>query len=285
MIKVAAVLWIRFRYDGENILITVGDTMASILKFQGPTTASMCFADKRYGTAVSKKRWILFFLMMICSLLHFIVFGAWGLKHARDRGISLSLKNLWKLGFGRASQNTIVLYRGGGNADSTAIIANLPQVILALVSFVFMTFMSSLFLAEDWSRFAFLPQSLMNSTFNKDGTPVPKNASDEESDGRYAHLSNCGYSPIAIIFLIIAAVALLIFAISCCFRRFPPGSPPVASTCSAAISAACHPVTISEERIHSKLRSGADASVLNGVGHCYIVSDEIWRARICRSSR
>ncbi|CZT49611.1 uncharacterized protein RSE6_10486 [Rhynchosporium secalis] len=84
---------------------------------------------------------------------------------------------------------------------------------------------------------------VQNSIFNKDGTPVPKNASDEESDG----------------------------------RRFPPGSPPVASTCSAAISAACHPVTISEERIHGKLRWAVDGSVLNGVDHCYIVSDENWR--------
>ncbi|KAL2068529.1 hypothetical protein VTL71DRAFT_14866 [Oculimacula yallundae] len=341
VIKVLAMLWILFRYDAENILISVGDAMASFLKFQDPTTTSMCLADKRHissfwksrglakqfskignfwGTAVSRKRWILFFFFMMCSFLLFLVFGAWGFKHAKDRGVNLNLKSLWKLGLGRTSQNTMVLYGGGGNPDSTAIIANLPQVILALVSFVFMSIMSSLFLAEDWSKFAFMSQSLMVSSpvgiqrgtwllgaplgwgsallilqtllhwllsqsifvvqisiFNKDGTPVPDNASDDESTGRYAHLSNCGYSPIAIILSVIAAAILFLFAMVFYFRRFPPGSPPVVSTCSAAISAACHPISMSEEKMYGKFRWGADGGTSDGVGHCSIISDEVWR--------
>lgn len=256
----------------------------------------------------------------MASFLLFFIFGIWGFKHAKDRGVGLDLKSLWKLGFGRTSQNTMVLYGGGGDADSTAIIANLPQVILALVSFVFMSIMSSLFLAEDWSKFAFMPQSLMISSpvgtqrgtwllgtplgwgsaflilqtllhwllsqsifvvqisiLNKDGTPVPDNASEEESDQRFAHLSNCGYSPIAVIFSVLAAVVLLVLAVVFYFRRFQAGSPPVVSTCSAAISAACHPISMSEEKMYGKFRWGADGGMVNGVGHCSIVSDEIWR--------
>ncbi|PVH78040.1 hypothetical protein DL98DRAFT_636459 [Cadophora sp. DSE1049] len=342
VVKVIAMLWILFRYDAEKILISVGDAVSSFLKYQDPTTTMMCLADKRnmrsfwkskgfartfsrrrqfWGTAVSKKRW--FFMMF--SFCLFLVFGIWGFHHIKKRGVSSDLKSLWKLGFGRVSQNTMVIYGGGGNADSTAIIANLPQVILALVSFVFMSIMSSLFLAADWSTFAFCPRTLLVSSpvgkqrgtwllgaplgwgaaflalqtllhwllsqsifvvqiniFNKDGTPVPESASQDESRGRYAHLSNCGYSPIAIVFSIIAAVVLLLLAVIFYFRRFPAGSPPVVSTCSAAISAACHPLSMNEEWMYGKFRWGADGGVMNGVGHCSIVSDEIWRQGYAR---
>ncbi|KAH7408901.1 hypothetical protein BKA64DRAFT_663793 [Cadophora sp. MPI-SDFR-AT-0126] len=341
VVKVIAMLWILFRHDAEEILISVGDAVSSFLKYQDPTTTMMCLADKRnmasfwkskgfarpfskrrqfWGTAVSKKRWVLFFLLMIFSFSLFLIFGIWGFHHIKKRGVSVELRSLWKLGFGRVSQNTMVIYGGGGNADSTAIIANLPQVILALVSFVFMSIMSSLFLAADWSTSAFCPQTLMVSSpvgkqrgtwilgaplgwgaafltlqtllhwllsqsifvvqiniFNKDGTPVPDSASQDESETRYAHLSNCGYSPIAIIFSIIVAVVLLLVAIIFYFRRFPAGSPPVVSTCSAAISAACHPLPMNEEWMYGKFRWGADGGVVTGVGHCSIVSDEVWR--------
>lgn len=84
VIKVAAMLWVLFRYDAEKILISVGDAVSSFLKYQDPTTTSMCLADKRgmqsfwksrglarpfskrrqhWGSAVSKKRWVLFFLL------------------------------------------------------------------------------------------------------------------------------------------------------------------------------------------------------------------------------
>ncbi|KAH9212358.1 hypothetical protein DL95DRAFT_464087 [Leptodontidium sp. 2 PMI_412] len=321
VIKVAAMLWVLFRYDAEKILISVGDAVSSFLKYQDPTTTGMCLADKRgmqsfwksrglarpfskrrqhWGSAVSKKRWV----FMMASFLLFIVFGGWGFKHAKDRGLSLDLKSLWKLGFGRTSQNTMVLY--GGHSRSS--------------SFVFMSIISSLFLAEDWSKFAFIPQSLMVSSpvgiqrgtwllgaplawgsgflilqtllhwllsqsifvvqisiYNKDGTPVPDSTSNDDSTSRYAHLSNCGYSPIAIIFSVIAAVVLLLLAIGFYLRRFPAGSPPVVSTCSAAISAACHPISMSEEKMYGKFRWGADGDLFNGVGHCSIVSDEMWR--------
>lgn len=56
-----------------------------------------------------------------------------------------------------------------------------------------------------------------------------------------ATFTNCGYSPIAIIFSVIAAGILLLSAILLCLRRFEENFPPVVGTSTAAISAACHP--------------------------------------------
>jgi hypothetical protein len=50
-----------------------------------------------------------------------------------------------------------------------------------------------------------------------------------------------GYSPIAIIFVIIVAAIMATFAVFTGFKRFKSGMP-MADSCSAAISATCHPV-------------------------------------------
>lgn len=81
-LKVIVMAWVLFRYDAEKILATVGDAVVSFLKVQDLTTVQMCLANKRemhrmwqergfarqfsrhrlrWGSAVSKKRWALFF--------------------------------------------------------------------------------------------------------------------------------------------------------------------------------------------------------------------------------
>ena len=83
-LKVVAMIWVLFRFDTENILTSVGDAAASFLKIQDETTSMMCLANKRemrkfwksrglavqfsnrrqfWGSAVSKKRWALFFFL------------------------------------------------------------------------------------------------------------------------------------------------------------------------------------------------------------------------------
>lgn len=83
-LKVIAMIWILFRFDAENILTSVGDAAASFLKSEDQTTGLMCLANKRemrkfwqsrgtampfsrrrrfWGSAVSKKRWALFFFL------------------------------------------------------------------------------------------------------------------------------------------------------------------------------------------------------------------------------
>jgi hypothetical protein len=205
----------------------------------------------------------------------------------------------------------MVLADNGSSAVLMAILANLPQVILAGIYVVYLGIMSSMFIAADWSTFAFKKQTLMVSSpvgkqrgswllsaplgygigllavhtmlhwfvsqsifvvqmviYNKDGSP----------DTAVPVLSNCGYSPIAIICSVVAALILFISAIIMMFRRFPAGAPPVASTCSAAISAACHPIARSNGLVYQGLMWGVNGGFGNGVEHCSLASAEAWNA-------
>jgi len=245
-------------------------------------------------------------------------FGIWGFVHVKDRGIGLDPVSLWSLGFGSVNQNAIVLYGGGGTPITNAILVNLPQVFLAVIYLLYMGIMTSMFLAADWSTFAFKPQTLMVSSpagrqrgtwllgaplgwgiallalqtllhwlvsqsifvvqmtvYNKDGSEEMSFNADIDPKN-VSGFTDCGYSPIAIIFSVIAAGVLLLSAIIFLFRRFPAGSPPVVSTCSAAISAACHIANRTEEMVYREWRWGVNGGFPNGVGHCSLVPAEAW---------
>lgn len=83
-LKVFLMIGILFRYDAEKILTSVGDAAKSFLTIEDQTTQKMCLANKRemrkfwqergfarqfnghglrWGAAVSKKRWWLFFVV------------------------------------------------------------------------------------------------------------------------------------------------------------------------------------------------------------------------------
>ena len=89
-----------------------------------------------------------------------------------------------------------------------------------------------------------------------------------------AELSTCGYSPMAIIFAIILGSIVVLVGISSGFRRVNVGMP-LASSCSAVISAACHPpktdVSASLKRVMWGVLKDSDESV----GHCTFTSFEV----------
>ena len=83
--KVVAMIWVLLRIDAERILTCVGDAASSFLKQPDMMTMGMCLANKRtidsfwttpgaprlyddrsrsrWGQAISRKRWICFFLL------------------------------------------------------------------------------------------------------------------------------------------------------------------------------------------------------------------------------
>jgi hypothetical protein len=255
---------------------------------------------------------------MIFALLLVFIFGAWGFAHVKHQGIGLDAASLWSLGFGATNQNTMVLVDNSASPVLMAMLANLPQVILAGIYVVYLGIMTSMFIAADWSNFAFKKQTLMVSSaigeqrgswllgaplgygigllvlhtllhwfvsqsifvvqmviYNKNGLP----------DTDVPVLSNCGYSPIAIICSVVAAILLLLSALITMMRRFPAGAPPVASTASAAISAACHPIARSDGLIYQGLMWGVNGGFGNGVEHCSLGSAEAWNAGCIQGPR
>lgn len=87
----------------------------------------------------------------------------------------------------------------------------------------------------------------------------------------------CGYSPIAMLLVIIAGLIML-FTAFFSGRIKLKSSMPVAASCSAAIAAACHPggdSTDGEVIAMLKLRWGAVPGITGEVGHCLITDREV----------
>ena len=87
----------------------------------------------------------------------------------------------------------------------------------------------------------------------------------------------CGFSPFAVICVMMAGGAIIIFAVVLGMRRFSPKIPVVGS-CSMAISAACHrpgwDVDAAIEAVHWGVIPGAVAS--GGIGHCSFSSGDVY---------
>jgi hypothetical protein len=85
--------------------------------------------------------------------------------------------------------------------------------------------------------------------------------------------SSVGYSCIAIFCALILGGVVVLTGILNGFRRFAPGIP-VAGSCSAAISAACHPPHDDTSAALKPVKWGVVNEGAGGVGHCSFSSFE-----------
>ena len=83
-------------------------------------------------------------------------------------------------------------------------------------------------------------------------------------------ISSCGYSPEAILLATAVGSMIVLGSLAMAVRRYPPGIP-LASTCSAAISAACHRPPDDVDAAVLPVQWGV-VSTKNGIGHCYFSS-------------
>lgn len=210
---------------------------------------------------------------------------------------------LWTLGYGGVSGETVIQFPSilSGKLIPLILIANLPQALLSFLYLTYNALFTSMLLAEEWSGFAHQRKTLRVTC------PVGKQRSTYwlqlpyfygipllvmsgilhwlvsqaiflvrivvEETSRAELDSTCGYSPIAIITVIPLGALLLLVVIANGFRKYKQGMP-LAGSCSAAISAACH-----------RPREDVDAAVLpvlwgsvgteGPIGHCCFTSFEI----------
>jgi hypothetical protein len=83
-----------------------------------------------------------------------------------------------------------------------------------------------------------------------------------------------GFSPVANLGMILVSVLMLLFGVACCCQRLKSGMP-VASTCSAAISAACHPSAKEHEDGPLMEIKWGVTDEADGVGHCTFSAQEV----------
>lgn len=93
-------------------------------------------------------------------------------------------------------------------------------------------------------------------------------------ESKYSSISTCGYSCIAIIFVIGVASVTILGSLGFGFRRYPAGIP-LAAGCSAAISAACHPPIGDEDVSVLPVKWGVIPDNKPNVGHCSFSCNEV----------
>ena len=87
-------------------------------------------------------------------------------------------------------------------------------------------------------------------------------------------ITQCGWSPSAVIISIIAASLVVIVGLLFGFRRYSAG-PPLVGSCSAAIAAACHREPDEDEDIVLVPLKWGVTSENDGVGHCTFGAREV----------
>ena len=231
---------------------------------------------------------------------------------------SRSISHLWSLGFGNFSSETLIWINGShdlSGADGVmlmVLVANSPQLILSFLYFSYNGIFTCMLLAKEWRTYGskknFLrittPTGRQRSTYRlqlpyRYGIPlligsgtlhwfvsqsiflarVTYLGGDDTVDYINNNISTCGYSPIAIIFVIIIGFIIVLVGIANGFRKVREGMP-FAGSCSAAISAACHPpkadIKASSKRLMWGVVTETDPNDPdNCVGHCSFTSFEV----------
>ncbi|KAF5707581.1 hypothetical protein FMUND_11015, partial [Fusarium mundagurra] len=292
LIKAITLAFIAIRPPKEPLFI-LGDAIQSFLTRPDENSRENCLASartvrarqftrpctmhtkrRRRGVAVTGRRWFFSFAMygiafgVSCFLL------AWGIRELPGPH---DIKSLWNLGFGAATEFTII--RGFSWEDTgdeslfwNVLVSNLPHLVFSLLYFQYNGLFTCMAAAKEWSDFGrkrnplrvssnprgqqrsryflqlpyrfsipllivsilmhwMLSQSIFIVAVEKRDITRPNNW--------YWSLLTCGYSPIAIIFVIVTSVFMAAALMITACRRLPTAMP-VAASCSLAIAAACH---------------------------------------------
>lgn len=236
-----------------------------------------------------------------------------GLKNTDLAGTSISY--LYSLGFGTVTAQSVISMNLSGDWGlmATVLISNSPQVLLSFLYLTYNGLFTCMLLAEEWSGYAHRRKTLRvtsakgsqrstywlqlpyrysipllvlsgslhwlvsQSIFLARVTVIDETGVEDPD----LSVSTCGYSNIAIIFLIIFASITVLLGLASGFRRYEAGMPLVGS-CSAAISAACHPPEGDTNASGKPLmwgcvdrREAGDGDEV--IGHCSFTSLEVHR--------
>ncbi|RYN73777.1 hypothetical protein AA0120_g12565 [Alternaria tenuissima] len=165
----------------EHLLLGIGDAIVSFLSHPDPVTegSSLLSKDdatphqkfssssfgprpfhlsrKRWLAAVSRRRTITIFTtaalsLIICSAL--LIYASFNMKGAKP-------SDIWTLGFGQPSENTLITFAGirrrmirTAGLLSNVLIANTPQLVLSFIYFSCNAHLTSMLAAREWSSFA-----------------------------------------------------------------------------------------------------------------------------------
>ncbi|KAK7715451.1 hypothetical protein SLS57_006838 [Botryosphaeria dothidea] len=217
----------------------------------------------RWARAASKRRWWATYLTYGAAL----VFAAVAIARSLA-GMPRSPAALWAVGFGELRGNNLLAL--STSTMGSIFLANAPQALLSYLYVAFNALYTCMLVAREWAAYAAARKPLRVTT----PLGVQRSTYWLQLPYRYAlpltvasgllhwlasqslfmvsvtildgarepsrEVQTCGYSPVAIILTTAVGSVLVVGGLAMAARRYPARMP-LASSCSAAISAACHP--------------------------------------------
>ena len=208
---------------------------------------------------------------------------------------------------------TDAMGRGFDSLLSNVVMANIPQLVMSVLYFTYNGLFTSISLAVEWDGYAQHRKGLRVSSSpagaqrSKYFLQLPYRYSlpllvtsgllhwlisqsiflvfveiyrdsveQGGTDNRVpvSDYTTCGWSPAGVVSVIAVGVVMVLFLIVSGCRRLT-STMPVAGSCSAAISAACHPVPYDEMACLEKLQWGATGDEDDEKGHCSFSTGEV----------
>ncbi|ERF73269.1 hypothetical protein EPUS_03101 [Endocarpon pusillum Z07020] len=269
---------------------------------------------KGWFSAVSRGRGVACLVLFFCCMVTVIICLIFSIKATDSNyGLNRTALDYIHLGIGAVTPTTVItgwdITSIVGNAViASVLIANIPQSILSLLYFLFNGVFTSMLLTDEWSDYAHKRKPLRVS----DPKPGQRSTYFLQLPYRYAvpflilsgilhwsvsqsiflaqvasysktgelidpaAVSTCGYSPFGIALTLIGGTCLALSTVILSARRHKPGIP-LAGSCSAAISAACHGGE--DVDTTAPLQWGVTSPKGEKVGHCAFSDKDVRRAR------
>lgn len=227
-----------------------------------------------------------------------------------------SLSKIAQYGLGKVHTDTILdrNSKTSDTLFANVLLANTPQTVMSLVYFNFNALFTSISLITEWDRFGKEQKGLRVSS-NRQGDQrqayflqLPYRYSLplavfsgamhwlisqslflvnieiwNSHDTKIDSVTSCGWSPLGIIcvvvtgtIMVVTGTIMVVFLLATGFRHLRYGGIPVAVSCSAAISAACHPAPDEEPQMWKRvLHWGVVSEPDSESPHCSFSSREI----------
>lgn len=275
------------------------------------------YSRHRYWwSAASRQRWFLCIALCLLTLLAVLVLLFRGLKSLEGTGTDTNLAGLWGLGFGEVNAKSLLRLGGRLNPDNKVfnyvLLANLPQLVLSFIYVMYSGLYTCMLLTREWVLYGTerkglrttYPQGQQRSTYY---LQIPYAYSfplivasglmhwlisqsiflvaidiydhNHKFDKDTPKVITAGYSCIAIIFCLLMGTVMVVVCVGLGARKYPPGIP-LAASCSAAISAACHAPEKDVDAAYlpvgwGEIPTDIDSNSAPDIGHCSLSSEKV----------
>ncbi|MCJ1432073.1 hypothetical protein MMC27_001429 [Xylographa pallens] len=261
--------------------------------------------------APNQGRWILTLILSFVALAITTKYLLESLDQLRRTGTS-SITDLWTMGFGAINTRSIISFDKWNEKPSdvqpilkTVVITNVPQLFLTTLYFMYNSLYTAMLSEDEWQRYACSykalrvtsPKGQQRSTYflslpYRYSVPISESFAFlhwlcsqslflargiiyDESDNIVLSdsFATCGWSSIAIIFVLVVGSLVMLVTMAMGFRTFR-GTMPLSGGHSAVISAACHPPESDADASIRPLQWGALPGAAL-VCHCTLSSQEV----------